>query len=89
MPLVYFAFMYCMPFIGWKTTEFAFMGMMFHISGLDLTTHVSSFKSPYPPGSLNYQCDLVSHSSPTMDPFAHGDTINLIFSAVYDIYYDI
>ena len=24
-----------------------------------------------------------------MDPFAHGDTIPLIFSAIYDIYYDI
>ena len=24
-----------------------------------------------------------------MDPFSHGYTINLIFSTVYDIYYDI
>ena len=56
---------------------------------LYLTTHGSSFKSPYPPGSLNCKCDMVSHSSPTMDPFAHGDTIPLIFYVVYDIYSDI
>ena len=65
------------------------MGPCFHISGLYLTTYVSSFNSPYHPSSLSFQCYLVAHSSPTMDPFAHGDTIPLIFSTVYDIYSDI
>ena len=56
---------------------------------LYLTIHGSNLKSPDPPGLLNYKCDLVSHSSLPMDPFVHGDTINMIFYAVYDIYYDI
>ena len=89
MSLVYVSFMYCMSLISWKDMELDFMGLFFHIYGLDLTTHDSSFKSPDPPGSLNCQCDLVAHSSPTMDPFAHGDTIPMIFSAVYEIYSDI
>ena len=62
------------------------MGNFFHIYGPDLTTYVSNFKSQDHPSSLNCQCDLVSHSSPTMDPFGHGDTVPLIFSYVYDIY---
>ena len=41
------------------------------------------------PGSLNCNCDLVAHSSLSMDPFAHGETKPLIFSVVNDIYYDI
>ena len=89
MSLVYVAFMSCMSFIGWKAMDLAFMGLLFHISGLGLITYGSSLKSPYHPGSLNCQCGLVAHSSPTMDPFAHRDTINLIFSVVYEIYSDI
>ena len=69
--------------------DLAFMGLLFHMYRLNLTTHGSSFKSPDPLGSLNCQCDLVAHSSPTMDPFSHGDTIPLIISAVYEIYPDI
>ena len=65
------------------------MVLLLHISILYLIAYHSIFKSPYHPGLLNCQCDLVSHSSRTMDPFAHGDTIPLIFSAVYDIYSDI
>ena len=65
------------------------MGLFFHIYGHDLTTYGSMFKSLDHPSSLNCECDLVSHSSPTMDRFAHGDTINLIFYTVYDIYSDI
>ena len=57
--------------------------------GVHFTTHGSNLKSPYPPGSFNYQCDLVAPSSLSMNPFAHGDTIRLIFSVVYDIYSDI
>ena len=67
----------------------AFTRLFFHMSGLDLTTYDSSLKSLDHLRSLNCQCDLVSHSSPTMDPFAHEDTIPLIFSIVYDIYSDI
>ena len=67
----------------------AFMGPLLYIFELDFTTHGPSFKSPDPLGSLNYQCDLVAHSSPTMDPFAHGYTITLIFYIVYEIYSDI
>ena len=66
-----------------------FIGIFFHMSGLAFTTHGSNLKSPDPPGSLNYKCDLVSHSSLSMDPFGHGYTIPLILSVVYDIYSDI
>ena len=59
------------------------------MSGLVLTTHGSNFKSPDHPSSLNYQCELVAHSFPTMDPFTHGDTITLVFYDVYEIYSDI
>ena len=65
------------------------MGLFFHIYGLSFTTHGSNLKSPDLPGSLNCNCDLVAHSSLPMDPFTHGDTIPLIFSAVYEIYSDI
>ena len=65
------------------------MGLIFHIFGLSFTTHGSNLKSPYLPGSLNCNCDLVARSSLPMDPFAHGDTIYLIFSTLYDIYSDI
>ena len=78
-----------MSFIGWKVMELNLMGLFFHMSILYITTYGSSFNSPDHPGSLNYQCDLVSHSSPTMDPVAHGDTIPMIFSVVYAIYSDI
>ena len=57
--------------------------------GIYFTTGGSNLKSPDLPGSLNCNCDLVAHSSLPMDPFAHGDTIPLIFSSVYDIYFDI
>ena len=57
--------------------------------GIYFTTHGSNLKSSDPPGSLDCPCNLVAHSSPTMDPFAHGDTIPMIFSSVYDIYSDI
>ena len=53
MSLVYVAFMPCMSFIGWTAMALAFMGLLFHMSGLDLTTYGSSFKPPYHPGSLN------------------------------------
>ena len=79
MSLVYVAFMSYISFTGWTTMELAFLGLLFHISGHDLTTYGSIFKSLYYPGPFDYQCDLVAHSSPTMDPFAHGDTIPLIF----------
>ena len=65
------------------------MGLLFHMSGLDFTTHGSNLKTPDPLGSLNCKCDLVAHSSLSVDPFAHGDTIPMIFSLVYDIYSDI
>ena len=65
------------------------MGLMFHMYQIYLTTNGSSFKSVDHPGSLNCQCDLVSHSSPTMDPFSHGETLNMIFSSLHDIYFDI
>ena len=77
--------MYCIYFIGWKSISLAFMGLLFHMSGLAFTTHGSNLKSSNLPGSLNCNCDLVAHSSLPMDPFTHGDTIPLIFSAVYDI----
>ena len=85
MSLVYVSFMSCMSFIAWKSMEFSFTGLLFNMSRLDLTTHGSSFRSPDHPCSLNCHCDLVSHSSPTMDKFAHGETIPLIFYVVYDI----
>ena len=66
-----------------------FMGLLLHMYGPDITTYGSNFKSPYHPSSLNCQCDLVAHSFPTMETFALGDTIPLIFSAVYDLYSDI
>ena len=69
--------------------ELAFMGILFHIFGLDFTTHASNLKSPNPPCSLNCKYDRVAHSSLTMDPFAHGDSIPMIFSIVYDIYSNI
>ena len=65
------------------------MGLLFHISGHDLTIYGSMFMSLDHPSSLNCQCDLVTNSFPTMDPFTHGDTIPMIFSAVYDLYYNI
>ena len=65
------------------------MGFLFHIFGLSFTTHGSNLKSPDPPGSLNCNYDLVAHSSLSMDPFTHGDTINLIFYVVYEIYSEI
>ena len=80
MSLVYVVVMYCMYFIGWKSISFYV---------LCFTTHCSNLKSLDPPSSLNYECDLVSHSSLSMDPFTHGDTITLIFYAVYDIDSDI
>ena len=64
MSLVYVAFMSCMSFIGWKTMELAFMGLLFHMYRHDLTIYSSSFKSPDHPSSLNCQCDLVSHFGP-------------------------
>ena len=65
------------------------MGLLFYMCGHDITTYGSNFKSPNHPISLNCECDLVTNYLPTMDPFAHGDTIPLIFSAVYDLYSDI
>ena len=65
------------------------MGLLFHMSGIAFTTHGSNLKSLDLPGSLNCNCDLVAHSSIPMDPFAHGETIPLIFYSMYDIYYDI
>ena len=65
------------------------MELLFHMYGIYFSTHGSTLKSPYLPGSLNCNCDLVSHSSLSMDPLSHGDTIHLMFYAVYDIYYDI
>ena len=53
MSLVYVAFMSCMSLIGSISIELSFMGLMFHMYGLDLTTHGSIFKSPNPLGSLN------------------------------------
>ena len=81
--------MSCMYFIGWKAISLALMGLFFHMSGLAFRIHGSNLKSPYLLGSLNCNCDLVAHSSLPMDPFAHGDTIPLIFSAMYDIYSEI
>ena len=81
--------MSCMSFIGWTAMALAFMGLLFHISELSLTTHVSNLKSLDPPRSLNCKCDIVTHSSLFMDPFAHGDTIPLIVYAIHDIYSDI
>ena len=89
MSLVYVNFMSCMYFIGWKSISMGFMGLMFHIYVLSFTTHGSNLKSPDPPSSLNCKCDLVAHSSLSMDPFAHGDTIPMIFSSVHEIYSDI
>ena len=89
MSLVYVVGMSCMYFIGWIGISLALMGLLFHISGLSFTIHGSNLKSPDLPSSLNCNCDLVAHSSLHMDPLAHGDTIPLIFSAMYDIYYDI
>ena len=83
MSLVYVDVMSCMSFIGWKTISLAFMGLLFHMFGLSFTTHGSNLKSPDLPGSLvNCNCDLVAHSSLPMDPFAHGDTIPLIFQSL-------
>ena len=65
------------------------MGLMFHMYVLYFTTHGSNLKSPFLPGSLNCNCDLIAHSSLPMDPFAHGDTILLIFYVLYDMYSDI
>ena len=65
------------------------MGLILHMYGLCFTTHGSNLKSPYLPGSVNCNCDIVAHSSLSMDPFAHGDTISMIFSDIYNIYYDI
>ena len=59
------------------------------MSGLIFSTHGLNLKSPKPPGSLNCNCELVAHSSLSMDPFSHGDTIPMIFSSMYDIYFDI
>ena len=81
--------MSCVYFIGWEAITLAFMGLLFHMSIISFTIHGSNLKSPDLPGSLNCNCDLVAHSSLPMDPFAHGDTIPLIFSIVYDIYYDV
>ena len=89
MSLVYVAFMSCMYFIGWKTIPLAFMGLQFHMTGISFTTHGSNLNSPDLPGLLNCNCDLVAHSSLPMDPFAHGDTITMIFYTLYDIYSDI
>ena len=89
MSLVYVAFMSCMYLIGWKYISLDFMGLLFHIYGLDFTTHGPNLKSLDLPGSLNCKCDLVAHSSLSMDPFAQGDTIPMIFYAVYDIYSNI
>ena len=61
------------------------MGLLLHMFVIYFTTHGSNLKSPDPPSSLNYKCDLVAHSSLSMDPFAHGDTIPMIFSVVYEI----
>ena len=65
------------------------MALLFHIYILYLTKYVSNFKSLGHPSSLNCQCDLVSHSFPTMGLFSHEDTIPMIFYALYDLYYDI
>ena len=73
MSLVYVDFMSCMSFIGWKSMEFEFMGLFFDMYVHYITTYGLIFNSPYHPCLLNYQCDLVVHSSPTMDPFAHGE----------------
>ena len=65
------------------------MGLLFHISRLSFTLHGSNLKSLDSPSSLNCNCDLVAHSSLSMDPFAHGDTIPMIFSSIHEIYSDI
>ena len=87
--MFYLDFMSYMSFIGWKSMTLAFMGLIFHISGISFTTHGSNLKSTNALGSLNCQGDLVAHSSLSMDPFSHGDTITLIFYSIYEIYSDI
>ena len=89
MSLVYVAFMSFISFIGWKSMSLDLMGKFFHMFVPNITTYGSNLKSPYHPSSLNYQCDLVAHSFPTMDPFAHGETIPMIFYALYDSFYNI
>ena len=89
MSLVYVVVMSCIYLIGWKGISLAFMGILFHMSVVSFITHDSNIKSPYLPSSLNCNCDLVAHSSLHMDPFAHGDTIPMIFYSVYYMYYDI
>ena len=89
MSLVYVVVMSCMSFIGWTAISLAFMGLLFHMSRLAFTTHGSNLKSPDLLGSLNCNCDLFSHSSLPMDPFAHGDTIPMIFYIVHEIYSNI
>ena len=89
MSLVYVDFISCMYFIGWKYISLAFMGLLFHIFGISFTTHDSNLNSPDPLGLFNCKCDLVAHSSLSMDPFTHRDTIPLIFYVLYDIYFDI
>ena len=81
--------MSCMSFIGWTAISLAFMGILFHMSGLSFATHGSNLKSPDPQCSLNGKCDLVAHSSLSMDPFSCGGTIHIIFSDLYEIYFDI
>ena len=65
------------------------MGLLLHMFGISFTTHGSNLKSPDPPGWLNFNCDVVAHSSLPMDPFTHGDTIPLIFYTMHEIYSDI
>ena len=89
MSLVYVVLMSCISFIGWTAMSLEFIGIFFHIYGPYITTYSSNFKSPYHPSSLNCQYDLVTNSFPTMDPFAHGETIPLIFSVICDIYSNI
>ena len=63
------------------------MGILLHKYRLDFTTHGANIKSSDSPCSLNCKCDLVAHSSLSMDPFSHGDTIPMIFFALYEIYF--
>ena len=64
MSLVYIVFISCISFIGLKFMSLDFMGLFFHMYGLDLTTYGSNIISTHHPCSLNCQCHLVSHYGP-------------------------
>ena len=62
---------------------------MFQIFGSDLRIYGSDLKSIHHSDFYTHQFSLVAHTFPSLAPYPHGDTKDIIFFVQYDNIYDI